>query len=139
VKLKKFAEAKKAANDAIAVAANHAGSRLALGEAHAGLREIDEAVEQFKFANGLDNKDPLGLFRSAEVLLEAKQPMKAEAHAEAAVKAFPDEARGWAVKGDAELANGDKKSAREAYKRALAAPKGTIDRAAVQKKLDALK
>ncbi|MBI2389624.1 MAG: tetratricopeptide repeat protein [Deltaproteobacteria bacterium] len=139
VKQKKFADARKAAVEAIGIAANHAGARLAHGEALAGLGEVDEAVEQFKFANGLDNKDPTGLFRAAEVLLDNKEPMKAAAHAEAAAKTFPDDARAWVIKGDCDLANGDKKDAKDAYKRALSAPKGTIDKAAVQKKLDAIK
>jgi len=139
VKLKKFEAAKKAANDGIALAANHAPSRLALGEALAGLGDTDEAVEAFKFANGLDNKDPTGLFRAAEVLLAANQPMKAEPHAEACVKAFPDHARAWELHGDVELANKDKKTAKESYKKALSAPKGSIDKAAVQKKLDSIK
>lgn len=139
VKLKKFAEAKKAANDALGVAANYAPARLALGEAHAGLNEVDEAVEQFKFANSLDSKDPTGHFRAVELLLAVKQPMKAEAHAEGMVKAFPDHARAWELHGDAEVANNDKKAAKESYKKALAAKQGTVDKAAVQKKLDALK
>lgn len=139
VKLKKFDDAKKAAETAISLSANDANARLAMGEALAGLGEVDEAVEQFKFANGLDGKDATGLVRAVEVLLAAKQPMKAEAHAEAAVKNFPDDARVWSVRGDAALANGDKKTAKEAWKKALAAPKGTIDRAAVQKKIDAAK
>lgn len=139
VKLKKFPEAKKAATDAMGVAANYAPARIALGEAHAGLNEIDEAVEQFKFAVSLDNKDPTGFFRAVEVLLAVKQPMKAEAHAEGMVKAFPDNARAWELHGDAEVANGDKKTAKESYKKALGAKQGTIDKAAVQKKLDALK
>lgn len=139
VKLKKFAEAKKAANDAIGIAANYAPARIALGEALAGLGETDEAVEAFKFAHGLENKDPTGLFRAAEVLLAANQPMKAEPHAESCIKSFPDHARAWEIHGDVELANKDKKTAKESYKRALSAPKGSIDKAAVQKKLDALK
>jgi tetratricopeptide (TPR) repeat protein len=139
VKLKKYTEAKKVANDAIGIAANYAPARLALGEALAGLGETDEAVEQFKFANGLENKDPTGLFRAAEVLLAANEPMKAEAHAEACVKSFPDHARAWEIHGDVELANKDKKTAKESYKKALGAPKGSIDKAAVQKKLDAIK
>jgi len=139
VKLKKYEAGKKAANDAIGVAANYAPARIALGEALAGLGEIDEAVESFKFAHGLDNKDPTGLIRAPEVLLGANQPMKAEAHAESLVKAFPDHARAWEIHGDVELANKDKKTAKESYKKALAATKGTIDKAAVQKKLDAIK
>ncbi len=139
VKLKKFPDAKKAAQQAIALAANHPGARLAMGEAQAGLGETDEAVESFRFAHGLDDKDPTGLFRAVEVLLEAKQPMKAEAHADGAVKAFPDDARAWKLKGDAELANGDKKEAKKAYEKALSAPKGTIDKPSVQKKLEGLK
>ncbi len=139
VKLKKYADGKKAANDAIGVAANYAPARLALGEALAGLGETDEAVEQFKFAHGLENKDPTGLFRAAEVLLAANQPMKAEAHAEGCIKAFPEHARAWEIHGDVELANKDKKAAKESYKKALTAPKGSIDKAAVQKKLDAIK
>ncbi|MGZ3452410.1 MAG: tetratricopeptide repeat protein [Polyangiales bacterium] len=139
VKLKKFAEAKKTAQDAIGLAANDPSARLAMGEALAGLGEIDEAVDSFKFASGLDSKDPTGLVRAVEVLLAAKQPMKAEAHAEAAIKAFPDDARTWNVKGDSDLANGDKKSARESYKKALAAKSGTVDKPAVQKKLDSIK
>ncbi len=139
VKLKKFADAKKAATDAMGIAANYAPARIALGEALAGLGETDEAVEQFKFANGLENKDPTGLFRAAEVLLAANQPMKAEAHAEACIKAFPDHARAWEIHGDVELANKDKKTAKESYKKALSAPKGSIDKAAVQKKLEAIK
>jgi len=139
VKLKKWPEAKKSAADAIALAANNAGARLVMGEAHAGLGDVDEAVEAFKFAHGLDNKDPMGLIRAAEVLLANKESMKAEAHAEAAAKAFPDDARIWALKGDCEVANNEKKQAKESYKKALSAPKGTIDKAVVQKKLDALK
>lgn len=139
VKLKKFAEAKKSAADAIAIAANNAGARLVMGEGHAGLGEVDEAVEAFKFAHNLDNKDATGLLRAAEVLLANKESMKAEAHAEAAAKAFPDDARVWALLGDCQVANKEKKEAKESYKKALAAPKGTIDKPAVQKKLDALK
>lgn len=139
VKLKKWSEAKKAATEAIAIAANHAGARLVMGEAHAGLGEVDEAVEAFKFASGLDSKDPTGLIRAAEVLLANKESMKAQAHAEAAAKSFPDDARIWALLGDCQVANGEKKLARDSYKKALSSPKGTIDKAAVQKKLDALK
>jgi tetratricopeptide (TPR) repeat protein len=139
VKSKKFADAKKAAQDAIGLAANDAQARLAMGEAQAGLGEVDEAVESFKFASSLDAKDPTGLVRAVEVLLAAKQPVKAEAHAEAAVKAFADDARTWNVKGDVDLANGDKKAARESFKKALSSPKGTIDKSATQKKLDSIK
>ena len=139
VKQKKFADAKAAALEAEKLAGNSPSARLAHAEAQAGLGEVDDAVETFKFAAGLDAKDPTGLVRAAEVLLAAKQPMKAEAHAEAAVKAFPGDGRAWRVKGDASLANGDKGSARDAYKKALAAPDGGIDKAALQKKLDALK
>lgn len=139
VRLKKFAEGKKAANDAMAVAANHAPTRVALAEALVGLNEIDEAIEQFKFANSLDSKDPIGHFRAVEVLLAVKQPMKAEAHAEGMIKAFPDHARSWELHGDAAVANNDKKTARESYKKALSASKGSVDKAAVQKKHDAVK
>jgi predicted negative regulator of RcsB-dependent stress response len=65
--------------------------------------------------------------------------MKAEAHAEGMIKAFPDHARAWELHGDSELANNDKKTAKESYKKALSAKTGTIDKAAVQKKLDAIK
>ncbi len=138
VKLAKYDAAKKSADDAIELSQSDPGARLVQGEALAGLDRLDEAIDAFKLAHGLDNADPTGLIRSAEILLAAKETMKAEAHAEAAVKAFPDDARVWAVRGDVELAQGDKKAAKEAYKKAIAAPKGTVDKAALQKKLATL-
>jgi len=139
IKLKKAADAKKWALDAIKLNGTDPRARLAHAESQAALGETDEAVETFKLAAGLDSKDATGLIRAAEVLLEAKQPVKAEAHAESAVKAFPEDGRTWLVKADAMLANGDKKGAKEAYKKALAAPHGGIDKAATQKKFDAIK
>lgn len=138
VKLAKLDAAKKSADDAVELSQSDPAARLVLGEALAGLGETDEAVDAFKLAHGLDNADPTGLVRAAEVLLAAKETMKAEAHAEAAVKAFPDDARAWVVKGDVELAQGDKKAAKEAYKKAVAASKGGVDKAALQKKLASL-
>lgn len=139
VKLKEFDDAKTTAIEAEKLAGNSARARMAHAEALAGLGEVDEAVETFKFAAGLDTKDPTPLIRAAQVLLAAKQPMKAEGHAAAAVKQFPNDARAWEVMGDVHAANGDKKEAKDAYKKALSAKEGTIDKAAVQKKLDAIK
>lgn len=139
LRLKNPGEAKKAALEAIKLAANNESARLAHAEALAALGETDDAVDVFKIAAGLDAKDATPLVRAAEVLLAAKQPVKAEAHADAAVKQFPNDARAWQVKGDAALANGDKKGAKEAYKRALSCTEGSIDKVAVQKKIDAIK
>jgi tetratricopeptide (TPR) repeat protein len=139
VKLKKFDDAKTAAIDAEKLAANSARARMAHAEALAGLGEVDEAVETFKLASGLDTKDPTPLVRAAQVLLDAKQPMKAEGSAAAAVKQFPNDGRAWEVMGDVDVANGDKKDAKDAYKKALACKEGAIDKSAVQKKMDAIK
>ncbi len=139
LKLKKPDDAKKAAQEAIKLSGTSAAARLVYGEALAAAGQIDEALDAFKLAAGLDSKDPTGLIRSAEVLLAAKQPVKAEAHAESAVLSFPKDARCWLVLGDVNVANGDKKSAKTSYQKALAAPQGTIDKVATQKKLDALK
>lgn len=139
VKQKKWDDAKKASQKAIDLAVNNASARLAHGEALAGSGDVENAVEEFKFAAGLDSKDPTGLLRAAQVLLAAKEPMKALGHAEAAVKAFPDDGRTYEIRADASLASGDKKSAKEDYKKALAATKGGVDKAAVQKKLDGIK
>lgn len=139
VKQKKWDDAKKASQKAIDLAVNNASARLAHGEALAGGGDTENAVEEFKFAAGLDNKDPTGLLRASQVLLAAKEPMKALGHAEAAVKAFPDDGRMYEIRADAALATGDKKSAKDDYKKALSAPKGGIDKVAVQKKLDGIK
>ncbi|MEO7097659.1 MAG: tetratricopeptide repeat protein, partial [Polyangiales bacterium] len=139
LKLKKPEEAKKAAQEAIKLAGTSASARLVYGEALAAAGQLDEAIDAFKLAAGLDSKDPTGLVRAAEVLLAAKQPVKAEAHAESAVLSFPKDARCWLVLADVQLATGDKKEAKTSYQKALAAPQGTIDKAATQKKLDALK
>jgi cytochrome c-type biogenesis protein CcmH/NrfG len=135
VATKRWPEAQKAANEAVALSASDPGARLILAEALAGGGATDDAVEAFKLAHGLDGTNPRPLVRAAEVLLAAREPMKASAHAEAAVRAFPDDAQAWLVLGDVEFATGDKKGARDAWTKALSAPKGTIDRAAVQKRL----
>ncbi len=137
VKQKKWDDAKKASSKAIELAANNASARLAHAEALAGGGDVENAVEEFKFAAGLDNKDPTGLLRASQVLLGAKEPMKALGHAEAAVKAFPEDGRTYEVRADAELATGDKKAAKDDYKKALTKP--NVDKVAVQKKLDAIK
>ncbi len=137
VKQKKWDDAKKASSKAIELAGNNPSARLAHAEALAGGGDVENGVEEFKFAAGLDNKDPTGLLRAAQVLLGAKEPMKALGHAEAAVKAFPEDGRTYEVRADAELATGDKKAAKDDYKKALTKP--NVDKVAVQKKLDAIK
>ncbi len=141
LKLKHPDLAKLSALEAVKLSPTSPAARVVQAESLAALGETDAAVDTFQLAAGLDAKDPTPLVRSVEVLLAAKQPVKAEAHAAGAVKAFPADARCYDVLGDAQLGSGDKKSAKASYQKAISLGTSAMafDKAATQKKADAIK
>ena len=61
------------------------------------------------------------------------------AFADRATQSFEAFAPAWLVLGDVAVATKDKGAAKQAYQKALSAPRGSIDKAEVKKKLAAIK
>jgi len=123
-----------AAADALRKVPNSARGKLAQADALAAKGEIDLAIESYQAAFSHGRTRPTALVRGARACLEQRRVTTARGFAERAVQLFPDWAPAWGVRGDIAAHEGDKKTAREAYQKALAG-KGTIDRVRVRKAL----
>lgn len=134
----KVDDAMAAANAALKLVTNSAKAKLLLADAYAKKGEIDLALEQYQAAWGLDHGDPAPLVRAAEACHAAGRDTSARAFALRATQEFPKWGPGWAALGDALAAQKEPAAAKAAYEKALAA-EGSIDKAAIEKKLAALK
>jgi tetratricopeptide (TPR) repeat protein len=141
----KVALADKRADDAIKegeaalqLLANSAPAQLLVADGYAASGEIDRALEAYQAAYGLDHADPTPLVHASELCHTAGRDTSARAFGLKATQDFPDWGPGWAALGDALAGQGEKRAAREAYAKALAAA-GPVDADAVQKKLATLR
>jgi len=117
---------------------NSASGELIVADAHAGKGDIDLAVESYQKAFGLDRTDPTPLVRAAHGCTAAGRYTTAKGFADRVTSDFPKWGPGWVELGDLAAKQGDKAKARSAYETALKG-EGPVDKAAVQKKLAALK
>jgi tetratricopeptide (TPR) repeat protein len=129
-------EAMREAEAAKKLVPNSAAAELALGDAHDGKGEIDLAGDAYLRAFGLDRSDPEPLLRAGLACARASRPTMARGFADKLTAELPRFAPGWVFLGDL-TAKTDRERSRAAYEAALKA-EGTIDRAAVEKKLAAL-
>jgi tetratricopeptide (TPR) repeat protein len=111
---------------------------LVVADAQARQGELDAAIESYQVAWGLDHRTPDALVHASEACRRGGRDTSARAFGEKATQEFPRWAPGWAAFGDALAARGELAAARDAYRSALAAPEGAIDRDAVARKLAAL-
>ncbi len=124
---------------AMKIVANNAGAVLLVADSYARKGEIDPALEAYQTAWGLDHRDPAPLVHASEACHAAGRDTSARAFGAKAVEEFPNWAPAWAALGDALVGQNERPAARDAYRKALTATDGTIDRAAVQGKLAALR
>jgi len=122
---------------ALKLVANSAPAQMLIADGDARQGEIDPALEAYQAAWGLDHGDPSPLVHAAEACHGAGRDTSARAFGAKAAQEFPKWGPAWAALGDALAAQGEKPSAREAYQKALAG-EGPVDKASVQRKLDAL-
>jgi tetratricopeptide (TPR) repeat protein len=123
---------------ALKIVANNAAAVLLVADANARKGEIDAALEAYQTAWGLDHADPAPLVHASQACHLAARDTSARAFGAKAAQEFPNYAPGWAALGDALVGQKETKAARDAYRKALGVPDGTIDRAAVAQKLAAL-
>jgi tetratricopeptide (TPR) repeat protein len=123
---------------ALKILANSAAARLLVADGDARKGDLDLALEAYQAAWGLDHADPTPLVHASEACHAAGRDTSARAFAAKAVQEFPNWAPGWAALGDALAAQNEKPPARDAYRKALSVPDGSVDRSAIQRKLSAL-
>jgi tetratricopeptide (TPR) repeat protein len=131
-------DALKEGETALQILANSAPAKLIVADANAMKGEIDVALEAYQAAWGLDHGDPTPLVHAAEACHVAGRDTSARAFGVRATQEFPQWAPGWVALGDALVAQGEKRAAREAYAKALALD-GSVDRDALQRKLATLR
>jgi predicted negative regulator of RcsB-dependent stress response len=124
---------------ALKLVSNHASAKLAEADALAGKGDIDLAIESYEKASSYGRGTPAPFIHAARACLAGHRPTTARAFADRATQSFADDAEAWEVLGDVAAATKDKPAAKSAYQKALTASAGTIDKAAVKKKLAALR
>ncbi|HLK39766.1 MAG TPA: tetratricopeptide repeat protein [Polyangiaceae bacterium] len=123
---------------ALKVVSNSAAAKLLVADANAKKGEIDAAIEAYQAAWGLDHRDPTPLVHASVASHGAGRDTTARAFAVRATQEFPKWGPGWAALGDALAGQGERGLARDAYRSALVAPDGAVDKAAVAKRLATL-
>jgi tetratricopeptide (TPR) repeat protein len=131
-------DALKSGQAALKIVPNNAAAVLLTADSYAMKGEVDPAVEAYQTAWGLDHKDPTPLVHASQACHAASRDTSARAFGAKVAQEFPNWAPGWVALGDALVGQKEAKDARDAYRKALAVPDGTIDRGAVAQKLAAL-
>lgn len=132
-------EALKVSALALKLVGNHALAKLAEADAIAGKGDIDLAIEAYEKAASYSRDNPGPLVHAARACLAQNRPTTARAFADRATQSFAEFAPAWAILGDVAVAAKDKATAKAAYQKALSATRGSIDKAAIKKKLAAIR
>ncbi len=136
---KDFDPALKEAAAALKIVGNHAEAKLAEADALAGKGDIDLAIESYEKASAWARTSPNALIHAAQASLAGGRPTTARAFADRATQSFGDWGPSWVALGNVAVATKDKAAAKSAYKKALNAKKGGVDKSSVKKKLAGLK
>ncbi len=131
-------EALKDGRAVLKIEGNHAAAVLLVADASAKKGEIDEALEAYQTAWGLDHSNPDPLVHASRACHAAQRDTSARAYGAKAAQEFPAWAPAWDALGDALIGQKEPGPARDAYRKALAVTEGAVDRAAVAQKLAAL-
>lgn len=131
-------DALRAAGSVLKLVANSAQGKLLVGDAYVKKNELDLALEAYQAAWGFDHADPTPLVHASEACHAGGRDTSARAFAARATQEFPKWAPAWAALGDALAGQKEIAAAKAAYASALAT-EGPIDRAAVERKVAALK
>jgi tetratricopeptide (TPR) repeat protein len=134
----RYDDAIRAGDSALRLVANSAQAKLLIADANAKKGEIDLALEAYQAAWGFDHGDPAPLVHASEACHAAGRDTSARAYAVRATQEFPSWGPAWAALGDAAAGQKETADARSAYEKALKGD-GPVDKAAVARKLDALR
>jgi tetratricopeptide (TPR) repeat protein len=132
------AEAEPVLRRALELVPNDYPTALSLAQVYERTERYEEAFTQYRNAADVKRESAQPLIAAARLGLELKRPLLSGALLEKALEREPRSAQALVLYGDVLAARGDKKAARERYQLALKG-EGTLDRAAVQRRLDALK
>jgi tetratricopeptide (TPR) repeat protein len=121
----------------LVAAPNDALAAISLARVYAKTDRSEEAFDAYRAAAGLERQNPRALIEAGALAMKLSRHALAQAFFEKAFERAPDSAAAHAGFADASLARGDKASAKEHYRLAMAG-KGSIDREDVQKRLAAL-
>jgi tetratricopeptide (TPR) repeat protein len=132
------AEAEPVLRKALELVPNDYPTALSLAQVYERTERYEEAFTQYRNAADVKRESAQPLIAAARLGLELERPLLSGALLEKALEREPRSAQALALYGDVLVARGDKKAARERYQLALKG-EGTLDRAAVQRRLDALK
>ncbi|HEX3769393.1 MAG TPA: tetratricopeptide repeat protein [Polyangiaceae bacterium] len=132
-------EALKDGQAALKIVPNNAAAMLLVADADGQKGDLDAAIEAYQTAWGLDHGNPLPLLHASALCHASGRDTSARAFASKLAQEFPAFAPGWDALGDALAGQKETAAARDAYGKALSAPDGAVDRAAVSRKLAALR
>ncbi len=107
---------------------------LTLGELYESQGRHQDAFDQYRHAADLSPANPEGLLRAAALALHLDRDVLATGFLDRFLRGKPNHARALELYGDAMMVRGDRAAAQRYYERALRG-RGTIDRQAVQRKL----
>jgi tetratricopeptide (TPR) repeat protein len=138
VALGRYQEAEPVLRRALELVPNDFDTSFALAQLYEHTNRYEEAFTQYRNAADLKRESPAPLIAAAKLGLALKRPMLSGALLDKALERAPRSAEALALYGDALVARGDVKAARNRYQRALQG-EGAIDRAAIQKRLTELK
>ncbi len=89
------------------------------GDAHLGLKQLDQAKQSYQAALTLDPKDPLALVGLAKAAATAKDLDSANTYVQQALAVAPENPQVWMVKGELALNNQDFAGAESDYQKVL--------------------
>ncbi len=138
VALGRYDEAEPVLRKALKLVPNDYDTSFALAQLYERTKRYEEAFAQYRNAADLKRESPAPLIAAARLGLSLGRPTLSSALLDKALERTPRSAEALALYGDALAARGDVKGARNRYERALQG-EGPLDRAAVQKRLAALK
>ncbi len=136
--LGRHAEAEPVLRRSLELVPNDFPTSLALAQLYERTQRYEEAFTQYRNAADLKRESAQPLIAAARLGLELKRPLLSGALLDKALEREPRSGQALMLYGDVLAARGDKKAARERYQRALEG-EGALDRAAIQRRLDALK
>ncbi|MDH5671378.1 MAG: tetratricopeptide repeat protein [Myxococcales bacterium] len=131
-------EAERILSEALSLAPHDFDTALALAKLYEATGRAEQAFTQYRSAADLDVRNAAPLIAAARLGLALKRPLLSGALLDKALSRAPDSAEALALYGDALSARGEKKAARDYYQKALKG-QGELDRAAVRKRIDALR
>ena len=117
---------------------NDPDAALALARVYSRTDRPEDAFDAYRQAAGLEPTGSRALVEAGTYALGLGRSALAQAFLEKALEHTPNSAIAHARYADALLARGEKDKAKEHYKLSLSSP-GTIDRSAVQRRVDSLK